>query len=42
MGKLKSNTLLSSVSGWYLVLSTLFYYSAVYDGLELVRGRVRR
>lgn len=36
MGKLKSNTLLSSVSGWYLVLSTLFYYSAVYDGLELV------
>ena len=36
MGKLKSITLLSSVSGWYLALSTLFYYSAVYDGLELV------
>lgn len=36
MGKLKSIPLLHDISGWYLVLCTLFYYNAIYDGLEII------
>lgn len=36
MGKLKSITLFDHICGWYLLLCTLLYYSAVYDGFEII------
>lgn len=36
MGKLKSIPLFHDLSGRFLLLCTLYYYSAVYDGLEII------